>query len=269
MHTINTNNLNLRTDLIIEQDISTKRVDKEENFDNISVTNTTIKNNCFTTISFYDVTDKDNFAKVQDVFVKELKKYLKPTKDDIFLVIGLGNNNSTPDSLGPKVLDNILVTRHLYLLGDVDPDYSNVCKFEPSVTGDTGIETISVLKSIIKESKATKVIIVDSLKASKVERLNRIIQITNKGINPGSGINNDRGEISKKTMGVDIIAIGVPTVVDVKTIIEGILKEEVSLNNNLIVTPTNIDFIITKLGLLIGKGINIVLHKDFKRQNNY
>lgn len=268
MHTINTANLNLRTDLVIEQDFP-KRKDKIREVDGIKITTTEIDNSSFTTISFTDITDKDNFEKVQNVFIKELKKYLKLTTNDSVLVIGLGNSNSTPDSLGPKTLDNILVTRHLFLLGDVDLNYCNVSKFKPSVTGETGIETIKVLKCIIKESKATKVIVIDSLKASKVERLNKIIQITNSGIHPGSGINNNRGEVSKKTMNTDIIAIGVPTVVDVKTIVEGILKEQISLKENLIVTPTDIDFTIEKLSLLIGNGINITLHKDFKRQNNY
>lgn len=269
MHTINTNNLNLHTDLVIEQDLTNKIQEKHHKYEDIDVTVTTLGTNKYTTISFTDITDKDNFKKVQNIFIKELKSFLDLKTEDIFLVIGLGNSNSTPDSLGPQVVDNILVTRHLFLLGDVEESYSNVCKFKPSVTGDTGIETTAILKSVIKESKATKVIIIDSLKASKVSRLNKIIQITNSGIHPGSGINNNRGEVSKKTMNAEIIAIGVPTVVDVKTIIEDLLKEEVTLNENLIVTPTNIDFIIEKLGLLIGNGINITLHQDFKRQNNY
>lgn len=267
MHTINTNNINLRTDLIIEQEIS--KIEDEKIINNVKLTTSTIENNLYSTIEFDDITDKDNFRNVQNIFVDELKKYLKIEKNDVFLIIGLGNDNSTPDSLGPKTLDNILVTRHLFLLGDTDPSYSNVCKFTPSVIGETGIDSISILKSIIKDSKATKVIIIDALKASKVNRLNKIIQITNSGIHPGSGINNNRGEVSKKTMKVDIIAIGVPTVVDVKTIVEDLLKEEIMLNENLIVTPTNIDFIIEKLGLLIGNGLNMFLHKDFKRQNNY
>lgn len=269
MHTINTDNLNLRTDLVIDQELEAKTEEKHKKYDDIDVTITTVGNDKFTTISFFDITDKENFEKVQNVFVEELKSYLNTKKDDTFLVIGLGNSNSTPDSLGPQVLDNILVTRHLFLLGDVAEGYSNVCKFKPSVTGDTGIETISILKSVINESQATKVLIIDSLKASKVSRLNKIIQITNSGIHPGSGINNNRGEVSKNTMNKEIIAIGVPTVVDVKTIIEDILKEKVSLEENLIVTPTNIDFAIEKLGILIGNGINITLHQDFKRQNNY
>lgn len=269
MHTINTSTLNLRTDLVIDQEENIKKKEEHHKYKDIEVTKTTIDDDVFTTISFLDITDKENFKKVQDIFVKELSSYLTLKENDTILVIGLGNSASTPDSLGPKTLENILVTRHLFLLGDVEKGYSNVCKFKPSVTGDTGIETISILKSVIKESNATKVIIIDSLKASKVGRLNKIIQITNSGIHPGSGINNNRGEVSKKTMNAEVIAIGVPTVVDVKTIIEDLLKEKVSLKENLIVTPTNIDFTIEKLGLLIGNGINITLHKDFKRQNNY
>lgn len=268
MHTINTNNLNIRTDLVIEQDL-TKNEDTELIKDNVKITTSKIEDNLYSTIEFDDITDKDNFQIVQDVFIKELKKYITINKDDIFLIIGLGNSNSTPDSLGPKTLDNIVVTRHLYLLGDTDPNYSNVAKFKPNVIGETGIDSISILKGIIKDSKATKVIIIDALKASKVERLNRVIQITNKGINPGSGINNNRGEVSKKTMKTEVIAIGVPTVVDVKTIVEDLIKEEITLKENLIVTPTNIDFTIEKLSLLIGNGLNMFLHKDFKRQNNY
>jgi len=269
MHIINTDNLNLRTDLVIEQD--SKQKDQEETFQygNISVTETIKQKKHYTTISFEDITDKDNFKEVETIFTKELKKYLKPSPKDVFLVIGLGNSLSTPDSLGPKVLDNTLVTRPYFLLGNVDSSYSNVCKFKPSVTGETGLETTVVLKNIIKDSTATKVILIDALKASRIERLNRIIQITDSGINPGSGINNDRGEVSKETMGVDVVAIGVPTVVDVKTIVEDLLKEEVTLKENLIVTPTNIDFLIEKLALLIANGVNSVLHKDFKRQNNY
>ena len=254
MHIIETDNLNLRTDLVIEYEGDYENNEVLE--DDLVITTTKVDNFKYTTIAFSDITDKDNFLNVQNVFIKEL-------------IIGLGNKNSTPDSLGPATLDNILVTGHLYLLGDIDSNYSHVCKFMPSVTGETGIETIKVLKSVIKESGANKVIVIDSLKASKVERLNKIIQITNSGIHPGSGINNNRGEVSEKTMNASIVAIGVPTVVDVKTIVEDILKEEVTLKENLIVTPTNIDFIIQKLGLLIGNGINISLHKDFKRQNNY
>ena len=189
-------------------------------------------------------------------------------KDSYGLIVGLGNSKSTPDSLGPKVVDNTLVTRYLYLFGEVDGNYSNVCSFVPNVMGNTGIETTDIIKSIIKDTHATKVIIVDALKTNHIDRLTKTIQITDQGISPGSGIQGKRKEISKETMNVDIIAIGVPTVVDIQTILENYTSQYFSLQDNLIVTPTNIDFLIEKLAYLISDGINISLHKDFKRQNN-
>ena len=260
MHEININDNSLRTDLILEKDLELKSI-KKTTHNKLKIITNKYNNYKYTTIYFNDITDKDNFNNLLEVFIKELKKYLTLSKKDKYLVIGLGNDKSTPDSLGPKVLDNILVTRYLYLLGDVSSGYSNVCSFEPNVTGNTGIETFDIIKSIIKETKATKVIVIDSLKTNNLNNLIKTIQITDSGISPGSGVNNKRGELSKDKLKVDILSIGVPTVVDIKT-----------LNNdldNLIVTPTNIDFIIEKLALLIGKGINISLHKDFIRQNNY
>lgn len=268
MHEINISNKNLHTDLILEKELDTTK-DKIINKNNhIKVINSSINNNNYTTIFYNDITDKDNFKNVQKVFVNELKKYLNLTKEDIILVIGLGNDKSTPDSLGPEVINNILVTRYLFLLGDVEAGYSNVASFIPNVTGNTGIETSRIIKSIIKESAATKVIIIDSLKTNNIKRLGKTIQITNEGISPGSGVNNNREEISKKTMNVEVIAIGVPTVVDIKSIIEDISKEKLTTKENLIVTPTNIDFLIDKLSNLIGNGINLTLHKNFIRQNN-
>ena len=132
---------------------------------------------------------------------------------------------------------------------------------------NTGIETAEIIKSIIKDSKATKVIVIDSLKTSNIKRLLKTIQITNKGISPGSGIGNNRKEISKKTVGIDIIAIGIPTVVDINSIIYNYTNKRIKEVDNLIVTPTNIDYMIDKLSILIGNGINNSLHKNFIRQD--
>ncbi|MBQ6323692.1 MAG: GPR endopeptidase [Bacilli bacterium] len=253
-------NKEIRTDLIIEQKLMKDAYIQEERKEDIIITTSKINSNYYTTISFRDITDKDNFNSVLKILVNELKKYLKVTKTDTILVIGLGNSNSTPDSLGPLVVNHVLVTRYLFILGNVESGYSNVCSFKPDVMGNTGIETTEIINCIIKESNATKVIIIDSLKASNLKRLTKTIQITNKGISPGSGLNSKYKEISKKTTGAEIIAIGVPTVVDIKTISK---KEK-----NLIVTPTDIDFIIEKLSILIGEAINISLHKNYIRQNN-
>ena len=167
--------------------------------------------------------------------------------------------------MGPSTVKNILITRYLFLLGDVEDGYQNVSAFTPDVMGNTGIETSHIVKKIVDEVNPTKVIVIDSLKSDHIERINRTIQITDKGIHPGSGIGNVRKEISFKTIGVDVIAIGVPTVVNLCSLIKK-SKKNTFLGENLIVTPTNIDFMIEKLSILIGNGINISLHDNFIRQ---
>ena len=245
MHEIDLNNLESKT---------TKYKD-------IEIITTKYKNNNYTTIYFNDATDKDNYLNLEKVLIKELKKYINIKENDTILVVGLGNSKSTPDALGPSTIDDILVTRHLKLLNVLDKDYSVVSTFKPSVMGTTGIESIDLIKNIIKDIKATKVIAIDALKASKIERLVKTIQITDSGIHPGSGINNNRGEISKNTMETDVISIGIPTVVDIKTILESILEEEIELDENLILTPTDIDYQIEKLSKLLSISINKTLHK--------
>ena len=266
MHNIKVDENHIRTDLIIED--NSINYDTCINKNNIKVYKSRKNNYNYTTISFNDITDKDNYKNLENVFINEFNKYLDLKDNDIILVVGLGNDKSTPDSLGPLVVDIVVATRYLYLISDVDCNFSNVSKISPNVMGNTGIDSINMIKSIINDINATKVIVIDSLKASSVERLVHTIQITDSGIHPGSGINNDRGELSSNTVNSKVISIGVPTVVDVKTIVEDILEEDVTMKSNFIVTPTNIDFLVERLSNLIGDSINICLHKDFIRQNN-
>ena len=260
MHEIDLNKKDLRTDLLLEKQYKNLE-SKTTKYKDIEIITTKYKNNNYTTIYFNDATDKDNYLNLEKVLIKELKKYINIKENDTILVVGLGNSKSTPDALGPSTIDDILVTRHLKLLNVLDKDYSVVSTFKPSVMGTTGIESIDLIKNIIKDIKATKVIAIDALKASKIERLVKTIQITDSGIHPGSGINNNRGEISKNTMKTDVISIGIPTVVDIKTILESILKEEIELDENLILTPTDIDYQIEKLSKLLSISINKTLHK--------
>ena len=260
MHEIDLNKKDLRTDLILEKQYKNLE-SKTTKYKDIEIITTKYKNNNYTTIYFNDATDKDNYLNLEKVLIKELKKYINIKENDTILVVGLGNSKSTPDALGPSTIDDILVTRHLKLLNVLDKDYSVVSTFKPSVMGTTGIESIDLIKNIIKDIKATKVIAIDALKASKIERLVKTIQITDSGIHPGSGINNNRGEISKNTMKTDVISIGIPTVVDIKTILESILEEEIELDENLILTPTDIDYQIEKLSKLLSISINKTLHK--------
>lgn len=325
MHSIDLGKYDYRTDLIIERlDVLENVEHYEEN--NILVDTIVDKNNTYITISFDDVTDKDNFRNVENVFVNELKKVLKEylLSAKSIMVVGLGNSRSTPDSLGPEVINNILVTRHLFELGEVEDGYLNVCSLKPQVTGVTGIETIDMIEGVVSKLKVDLIIVIDALASSSLERVNRTIQITDGGIEPGSGVGNNRGEISFKKLGVPVIAIGVPTIVDAATIVSDTMKyllkqlsykveninnlknklineniydyseQEVifdkeskeailgilgslgedelkqlflevltPVNYNLMVTPKEVDYVIEKIGLLIGNGINKSLHKSF------
>ena len=266
MHISKNLHKNLYTDLILEQNSIKNNTIIE--LKDISITRTTYYKSKYTTIYFNDTSDISSFKTLEDILIKELNNYLELNNNDKLLIIGLGNSESTPDSLGPKTIDKVLATSHLFLLGDVENGYSNVSKFNPSVIGNTGIESYDLIKSIIKIIKPTKVIIIDSLKASNISRLTKTIQITNSGINPGSGINNDRGELSKKTLGIDVIVIGIPTVVDIKTIIKNTTNKSLTVKDNLIVTPTNIDYLVERLSLLLSNSINKSLHKNYSRQIN-
>ena len=233
-HTIDLQKYNLRTDLALEE-LEIKKIDYDKKIIrktikgikvetiNIDLEDSKVINKKvgkYTTISFKDTTDHYNQKNIKKVLLSVLKEYLKDIKkDDLVLVVGLGNVLSTPDSLGPKIIDNIIVTNHLYELKICSNQYQKVAAIAPSVTGKTGIETFEQIKSIVNNIKPKLVIAIDSLAASSINRVNKTIQITDTGINPGSGIGNERKEISIDTLGLPVIALGVPTVVDATSIV--------------------------------------------------
>ena len=235
MHRIDLKNVNIHTDLVIEQ-INDKKLIKEEVINNIKISRVVMdKNNLlnkkegnYITIELTDITNYEDRENVGKVLVKEIKDILNKNniKDNYeCLVIGLGNKKSTPDALGPMVIDNILVTRHLFELNvDVKKGIRKVSAIIPGVMGNTGIETIDIIKGIVDNVKPKFIIVIDSLCASSIERLNKTIQLTDTGIHPGSGIGNIRKEISKDTLGIPVIAIGVPTVVESVTIVNDTLE---------------------------------------------
>ena len=222
----------------------------------------------YISIIFDDITDHNSREKIIELLTKELKNMLirKNLLGKSSFVVGLGNNYSTPDSLGPKTIKGIISTRHIKLTSDLDSNYSIVSKLSPSVFADTGIESYDIIKSITTRIKPNFVIVIDALSSRNLGKVNKVIQITDSGIDPGSGVGNYRKEISKKTLGVEVIAIGVPTVVSLHTIIrdtldeyelDSILKEK---SNDYMVTPKEIDFIIEQLSYVISKSINNALH---------
>lgn len=234
-------NCDIRTDLIVES-IGANKIDgiikSERNYDKINVNDIVVTHDItslhrrkgkYITISFDDVTDTSNRRDIEKVVIDELNKmlnYCNIDQNSSCLVIGLGNYKSTPDSLGPKVVDGLVITRHLYMIDslNVEEGYRNVSSFTPGVMGTTGIEAKDIINGIVKEVKPDFLIVIDALASSSIDRVNKTIQITNTGINPGSGVGNTRVEISKKTIGVPVIAIGIPTVVDAVTIVSDTLK---------------------------------------------
>lgn len=170
-----------------------------------------------TKVDFHDVNLCENVEHaLADVLIKMLINL--NLKNKKCLLVGLGNINVTPDALGPYVMDNVIVTRHLFKMGNISEGFSEVSAISPGVMGNTGIETFDIIKSVNDSIKADFVIVVDALASSSIARVNKTIQITDTGISPGSGVGNRRKELSEKTMGVPVIAIGVPTVVDAVTI---------------------------------------------------
>lgn len=229
MHSVDMSKYNIRTDLIIENNSSDYIKDsyQENNIkvDYIKLDDNNIlkkKKGDYITISFLDITDTNNYFKVLNVLNKELERIMNLTnikKEDKCLIIGLGNNKSTPDSLGYETLKNIIVTRHMYLLGEVDKNFRNVSILEPNVLGNTGIESKDIILGVVEKIKPDFLIIIDSLAAGNIDRVQKTIQITNTGIHPGSGIGNNRGELSSDTINVPVIAIGIPTVVSSAVIV--------------------------------------------------
>ena len=163
------------------------------------------------------LTDEE-IEKAAYVMSKELKPIIdKDVNDrDEILVVGLGNKYVTPDALGSKVIDNIDVTRHIinYLPQYIEENAKSVSAFAPGVLGTTGIETLEIIKGVTENIKPKMVIVIDSLASRSLERINKTIQISNTGIVPGAGVDNKRKEISENTLGIPVIAIGVPTVVE-------------------------------------------------------
>lgn len=234
---------------------------------------------------------------------EELAKYLievmkkiipESEQDKEVLVIGLGNRQATPDALGPYVADNLNVTRHIVReygkYAALEEMNCVVSAIVPGVMAQTGMETAEIIKGVVRETKPDLLIVIDALAARNSRRLNRTIQIADTGINPGSGVGNYRNAITKETIGVPVIAIGVPTVVDAVTIVSDtmenllsaletseslkgvglvlggyseaekyeLIKELIAPNlNSMFMTPKDIDETVKRLSYTISEGLNL------------
>lgn len=201
----------------------------------------------------------DDYENVCEILKNEIKKMCGESKKT--LVIGLGNREMTPDALGPEVVDRLIVTAHLKeKMPDVFGDnYSYVSAIIPGVVGTTGIETLEIVKGVVEKVKPQLVIAVDALAGADLDRVSTTIQIADTGIVPGSGVGNHRDGLNFNSLGVKVIAVGVPTVIAAELIGGDNIKEEYK---SLMVTTKDIDSEIHRMSKTIANGINMALHKN-------
>ena len=236
---------------------------------------------------------EEEISKISNTMSEELKKLINKHvgKTDEILIVGLGNEYSTPDSLGPKVIREVDVTRHIfkYLPQFVEDGDREVSAIAPGVLGTTGIETQEILKGIVDNVKPKLIIAIDSLASKSIDRISSSVQLSDTGIIPGAGVGNKRRELSKETLGVPVIGVGIPTVVELATLVsDGIdifiktLQEKAESNDylnklkendkyeevkealnvgeyNMIVTPKEIDDLIENMKNVVARGINYAI----------
>ena len=195
------------------------------------------------------------FYKAISEEMKDIIKDLSVKEDPTVMVIGLGNKKITPDALGPLTLDKLVVSRHLY---EEIPGFSSnlgkIFALKTGVLGTTGIETLEIVSGVVKRVKPDLIVAIDSLASRDVSRLATTIQITDTGIMPGSGIGNNRKELSSDTLGMPVIGIGVPFVIDAARMTEN------SKLSGMFVTPKEIDVLVNQMTDIISAGINLAFH---------
>ena len=308
--------INFRTDLALERNEVYKEKNKLNEIDGVSVNNETINEVEISRIKILNeegekilqkpagtyitldvkklkLADEEKLSKIAETVADELRKivgeHVNETED--ILVVGLGNLYVTPDALGPKVVPEIEVTRHIleYMPSIMPEDTRPVSAISPGVLGVTGIETMEILKGVVQNVKPKLLIVIDALATRSIDRISSSIQIADTGIVPGAGVENTRKEISKKTLGIPVIAIGIPTVVELATItnecidifIESLQEKAMSndyLNKlkendnyeeikealvpkdyNMIVTPKEIDKLIENMSKIVSSAINMAM----------
>lgn len=285
--------MNFRTDLAMEAVQLLKQTDSgikqhKKNVGDLEITQVTIETDAaaqklgklkgkYITIELPAFTD--NFQNIDDkieVISKQIR-YLLPSEGLIF-VVGLGNEAITPDALGPKTIKSILATRHI--TGEIARSTGldalrSVAAIAPGVLGQTGIEVSEIIQSIIKKIKPAALIVVDALASMETSRLGTTIQICNTGISPGSGVGNARPGLNQESMGIPVIGIGVPTVVDAQTLARNLLNSDITRypekisqktaprGELMMVTPREIDLLIERSSKLLAMSINGALQPNF------
>ena len=213
--------------------------------------------------------DEDYHREVSEM-IADLLRELTGTAESV-LVAGLGNRDVTPDALGPQAVSNLMITRHLIReYGREMMGMDGCCVVSgivPGVMAQTGMETSEILQGIIEETRPDLLIVIDALAARSTRRLGRTVQITDTGIQPGSGVGNHSGSLTKESLGIPVIAIGVPTVVEAAAIVydaQGNCEKMPPHLNGMFVTPKNIDEMIKQLSFTLSEALNMVFSETKK-----
>lgn len=266
--------MSLRTDLVAEKNefINNTGI-KESAFGDCTVLELNIENEKtaerfgkpvgkYFTVKFKSLLSLNNTSDLENAVLYTLKNLVAKDLREEVLIVGLGNTDITPDALGPLTANRILATRH------IDRELKerlnltalkSVSALIPGVIGKTGIEAAETVCAAAKSIKPSVIIVIDALAACKAENLCCTIQLSNSGISPGSGVNNSRKELSQNTLGVPVIAIGIPTVTDSASIIK-----EGEADIQMMVTPKEIDMLIDKASEFLGKTLNTFLQPDLE-----
>lgn len=279
-------NINIRTDLAVELNEAVDKSDSRysgvivrEHIDKVSLVKVTTleiineegeklfnrKAGIYITIEAEGLGENDDFynERVIEIISGQIDTLIRPCilKNNKLLVVGLGNRNVTADSLGPDVVDKLIINSHIH--GEKDEISVRLSALSPGVMAQTGIETSSIIKGIADEIDPGVIIVIDALAARNTQRLNKTIQISNRGINPGSGVGNHRTGITSDNIGVPVIAVGVPTVIDAATIIGDVTKDYENIPKHLsdmYVTPKDIDENIRITAEIIAESINELVY---------
>lgn len=300
--------MSVRTDLAMEaKELVTEEISgvEEQQYQkqNMQITHVTIKDETaaqtlgkpigkYVTIETKNMGNKDanNISEIAGVLAEELKQVYHVRNEDTILIIGLGNQAITPDSVGPKTVREVLVTRHLfeYVPDVMDERMCRVSAIAPGVLGTTGIETGEIVFGLVEKIKPNLVIAIDALVSLHAQRVAKTIQMTDTGIHPGSGVGNNRKALSKETLGVPVIAIGVPTILDTT----GFFKENFSFfvdslpqeimskkqkdnlmtrvsfwgDESFFVTPKDMDELSDTVSSILALGIDLWLHHEMTEE---
>lgn len=254
----------LRNDLAVQN----KKYKKINTYiqNNIKVEQYIYKEFSFVDVFFKNIETNKTKNALKSILISELKNLMKKyalKKSDSCLVVGLGNKNIISDALGPKTSENIIATGYFELLNIVD--YRNVYAYVPGTTKESGMEPFKGVKALVKELRPSFIIIIDSLVCSRIKYLNSVVQISDYGIKPGSGLANYSEDISLNTIGIPVFVMGVPTATFASTIIRdamNVKKSHISFKEgyDFMVVSQNVDIVIDDLSKIISKSINETLN---------